>query len=103
LSWNVWFDAPTYVNTAEWTEHAEYWRKSIDTGHGSPDGQPGPVRYFDGRPFEPVEALVEQEWEKIKAWLEKHFDIPIPEGHPAHWGDEELARISGWLRARAER
>jgi len=97
LSWNVWFDAPSHVDQVKWAEHAEYWRKSIDTGHGYPDGSPTQVRYFDGRPFEPVQALVEQEWDKIKAWLERHFDISLPGSHPAHWGDQELGKISGWL------
>jgi hypothetical protein len=98
LSWNVWFDAPSHVKHDEWQKHAERWRNSIDTGHGSPDGPPSQVRYFDGRPFEPVEALVEREWDKIKAWLERHFDISLPEGHPAHWGEQELEEISNWLR-----
>ncbi len=97
LSWNVWFDAPSHVDQVEWANHAEFWRNSIDTGHGNPDGPPTQARYFDGRPFEAVEALVEREWDKIKAWLEEHFDISLPESHPTHWGDQELDQISGWL------
>jgi hypothetical protein len=98
LSWNVWFDAPTYVIQEEWIEHAEKWRKSIDTGHGSPDGPPSPVRYYDGSLFNPVEALVEREWDKLKAWLEAHFDISLPELHPAQWGEQELEQVSRWLQ-----
>jgi hypothetical protein len=98
LSWNVWFDAPSHVDETEWTKHAEYWRKSLDTGHGYPDGPPTQARYFDGRPFSAVQALVEQEWDKVKAWLESHFDISLPQNHPTHWGDKELEKISGWLR-----
>jgi hypothetical protein len=98
LSWNVWFDAPSQVDEGEWKNHAEFWRNSIDTGHGYPDGPPTQTRYFDGRPFKAAEALVEQEWDKIKAWLEKHFDISLPESHLTHWGDQELEKINGWLR-----
>ncbi len=97
LSWNVWFDAPSHIDQVEWKDHAEFWRNSIDTGHGNPDGPSTQPRYFDGRPFKAVEALVEQEWDKVKAWLEKNFGISLPEDHPARWGDQELAKISDWL------
>lgn len=53
LTWNVWFIAPDLVDEKEWTEHAEKWRKSIDSGQGSPTGPGTPARYFDGRPFSP--------------------------------------------------
>ena len=72
LTWNVWLDAPTIVDRCEWKAHAEYWRKSIDTGHGSPDGPGTSPRYFDGSPFNPVDSFLEQEWDLIKAWVKKH-------------------------------
>jgi hypothetical protein len=71
LTWNVWVDAPTIVNQAEWKAHAEKWRHSIDTGHGSPDGPGSPPRYYDGTFFEPIDAL-ENELALIWAWLKKH-------------------------------
>lgn len=72
LTWNVWVDAPTIVNQAEWKAHAEKWRHSIDTGHGSPDGPGSLPRYCDGTPFEPIDAVLEKELDLIKAWLKKH-------------------------------
>ena len=72
LTWNVWVDAPTIVDQTEWAAHAEKWRKSIDTGHGSPEGPGTNPRYFDGTPFSAVDALLEQEWDLIKAWVKKH-------------------------------
>jgi hypothetical protein len=77
LSWNVWFDAPAHVDQVEWADHAEKWRKSIDTGHGSPDGDGTSPRYYDGTYFNPLVAVAEEEWKMIKAWLEKH-GIPVP-------------------------
>ena len=73
LTWNVWFTPPELVNQEEWSTHAERWRKSIDADHGTPGGPGTPVRYFDGSPFNPVEALVEKEIEKIMDYLRKHL------------------------------
>jgi len=73
LTWNVWVDAPTLVDQAEWKAHAEKWRHSIDTGHGSPDGEGHAPRYFDTTPFKPEDAVIEKELDLIKAWLKKHF------------------------------
>lgn len=85
LTWNVWFDAPTPVDQVEWRNHANYWRNSIDKGHGSPDGPASPTRYFDGTLFKPADALLEEEWDKIKAWLKKHFGIALPDRPAANW------------------
>jgi len=85
LTWNVWFDAPTYVCQTEWKNHANYWRESIDTGHGSPDGQGSEIKYFDGTVFKPIDAVAEAEWDKIKAWLKKHFGISLPDSPSADW------------------
>jgi hypothetical protein len=93
LTWNVWFDAPTFVDQTEWRNHAEVWRQSIDTDHGYPDGSPSPVRYFDGTPFQPIDGVIEAEWDKIKAWLKKHFGISLPSSPPPEWvGPGTLAR-----------
>lgn len=73
LTWNVWFTAPELVDQQEWAEHAEKWRLSINSDHGSPDG-PGTVpRYLDGTPFKPLKELAEEELPKILAFLEKHL------------------------------
>ena len=72
LTWNVWLNAPTIVDRCEWKAHAEFWRHSLDTGHGSPDGPGTPPRYFNGTPFEPIDAVVEKEWDLIWAWIKKH-------------------------------
>ncbi|HEY5067082.1 MAG TPA: hypothetical protein VIJ04_19945 [Xanthobacteraceae bacterium] len=73
LSWNVWFEAPALVDRQEWRDHAEKWRESIDADHGSPCGDGTAARYFDGSPFSPAEALIEQEIDKIIAYLKKHL------------------------------
>jgi hypothetical protein len=72
LTWNVWLDAPTIVDRAEWKAHAEKWRHSIDTGHTPPDGPGTQPRYYDGTAFQPIDAIVEKEWDLIKAWVKKH-------------------------------
>jgi hypothetical protein len=73
LSWNVWFTAPKPVNQEEWRTHAERWRKSIDEGHGSPDGPGNYAHYFDGTLFSPVEELIEEKVKEIIAWIWKHL------------------------------
>ncbi len=73
LTWNVWFTAPELVDQAEWTAHAEKWRKSIDADHGSPDGPGTDPRFYDGTPFSPIKELFDDELKKIfelKASLE---------------------------------
>jgi hypothetical protein len=72
LTWNVWLDAPTLVDQAEWKAHAEYWRHSLDTGHGSPDGPGTQPRYFDGTPFAPFGSVEAQEKALIRAFMKKH-------------------------------
>lgn len=73
LSWNVWFFQPQLVDRQEWRDHAEKWRKSIDADHGSPDGNGTSPRYFDGSPFSPVEAVIEEEIDKIIAYIKAHL------------------------------
>jgi hypothetical protein len=73
LSWNVWFTAPQLVDQKEWADHAEKWRKSIDEDHGSPDGPGTVAKYFDGKPFKPLDGLVKQGFEEIRSFLEKHL------------------------------
>lgn len=75
LTWNVWFTAPELVDQKEWEDHAEKWRLSIDSDHGSPEG-PGTVpRYFDGTPFKPLEELAKDELPKIMAFIGEHLDL----------------------------
>ena len=73
LSWNIWFEAPQIVNRTEWRDHAEKWRQSIDADHGSPCGNGTSAKYFDGSLFRPVEALIEEEADRIWAYLKAHF------------------------------
>ena len=75
LTWNVWLNAPTIVDQAEWKAHAEVWRQSIDTGHGSPDGPGTPPRYFTGDPFQPFGSKEQQkkkELELIRGFVQEH-------------------------------
>lgn len=73
LSWNVWFTTPQLVDVPEWRDHAEKWRKSIDADHGSPDGPGTAARYFDGTPFKPADAVVQEELNKIIEYLREHL------------------------------
>lgn len=73
LAWNVWFTAPEIVNQEEWATHAEYWRTSIDTDHGSPDGEGTSARYFDGAPFEPLKDLMKKELPRIIKFIKNHL------------------------------
>lgn len=73
LSWNVWFTEPQLVNQEEWRTHAERWRKSIDTHHGSPDGPGTKARYFDGTLFNAKENALEGAIQDVISYLEKHF------------------------------
>lgn len=73
LTWNVWFDAPSQVDVAEWRNHAEKWRKSIQADYGSPTGPGSEKKYFDSTPFKPIYAVETEEIDKIKAFMAKHF------------------------------
>lgn len=73
LTWNVWFISPEPVDQEEWRTHAERWRDSIDTDHGSPDGSGTTAKYFDGTLFNPIENLEDLEREKIEGFLKKHL------------------------------
>ncbi len=73
LSWNVWFASPELVDHEEWRTHAERWRESIDADHGSPDGPGTSARYFDGQPFKPIEALLEEELQRVIDYLRDHL------------------------------
>lgn len=73
LAWNVWVDAPTKVNQAEWRKHAQYWRTSIDVDHCSPDGNGSQVLYADGREFSVAEELVTEALDAILKFINKHL------------------------------
>ncbi|MFK8103457.1 MAG: hypothetical protein AB8G15_13070 [Saprospiraceae bacterium] len=73
LTWNVWFTAPEIVNTLEWRTHAERWRLSIDTDHGSPTGPGTKPRYFNGKPFKPGAALIKEETDKVLDYMRTHL------------------------------
>ena len=75
LTWNVWVTAPTIVDKAEWKNHAEVWRHSIDTGHGSPDGPGTPPRYFNGDPFKPFGNHEKQESDLLKGFMDEHKGV----------------------------
>lgn len=57
LTWNIWATAPEPVDTEEWADHAEKWRKSIDANHGPASSLP---RHFDGSEFKATENLEEE-------------------------------------------
>lgn len=73
LTWNIWSTAPEYVDQEEWRTHAERWRLSIDSDHGSPTGPGTKARYFDGTPFKPIENVIDEEIDKVLAYLKKHL------------------------------
>lgn len=60
LTWNVWFTPPELVDTEEWKDHAEVWRKSINADHGSPEGEGSDPRYYDGTVFKPARDLFDR-------------------------------------------
>jgi hypothetical protein len=72
LTWNVWVNAPTIVDQKEWKNHAEYWRHSIDTDHGSPDGPGTQPCYYNGKPFKPFGSVEKTEQELIGAYVKEH-------------------------------
>ena len=72
LSWNLWFQHPELVDQKEWADHAEKWRKSIDSHHGSPSGDGTVARHFDGSPvtietklLDALKELIEKEIGKL--------------------------------------
>jgi len=73
LAWNVWFDAPALVDRTEWRNHAEYWRKSINVDHVSPDGQGTAPRLADGSDFCIKNELIEEEINDILALVKGHL------------------------------
>lgn len=73
LTWNLWFLHPQLVDRKEWRDHAEKWRTSIDTDHGSPDGQRSIPRYHDGTRFDAPEELLDEEIAKIYDFIRKHL------------------------------
>jgi hypothetical protein len=72
LTWNLWLEQPKLVDRTEWRNHAQYWRDSIDTGHGSPEGERTPPRFADGSPFVYVDEAVDREVERILHFLRSH-------------------------------
>lgn len=71
LSWDVWLDHPTLVDTVEWTEHAEKWRESIDEEH---EHGPGTIaRYADGTTFNPIAQLIEEKIAELVKWIYDHL------------------------------
>lgn len=73
LAWNVWFDAPSLVDRTEWRNHAEYWRKSIDVDHTSPDGPGTKPRFADGTDFSVEKELIEEATKDIIDWVRKEI------------------------------
>ena len=75
LTWNVWFSPPELVNQAEWRNHAETWRRSIDVDHTSPDRYRGPARFHDGTLLQPVHTIIDEEVKMIEDFLRKQLSI----------------------------
>ncbi|WP_089937702.1 hypothetical protein [Candidatus Entotheonella palauensis] len=60
LSWNVWFKEPELVDQQEWQNHAEKWRRSIDSDNGSPYVTDLDPRYYDGSRVHRAEELLHE-------------------------------------------
>ncbi len=73
LAWNVWFDAPTKVNQKEWRNHADYWRRSIDVDHQSPDGPGTKPRFANGEYFSADKELFNEVIADIKKLIKKYL------------------------------
>ena len=71
LSWNVFLATPDVVDQEEWRTHAERWRESIDVEHDH--GAGSIAKYFDGTPFDPVEALIEEKIQEIIDWVKANL------------------------------
>jgi len=80
LAWNVWFTHPIVVDQEEWREHAQKWRDSIQADHGSPHGDAGKVRYFDGTAVIPLESFTKEQEKKNIAAIKKQKDKDDTEG-----------------------
>lgn len=77
LSWNVWFAEPKLVNQEAWRTHAERWRKSIDTHHGSPHGEGTEPKYFDGTPFSAFHHELQGARNELVEFVREHFSEAI--------------------------
>jgi hypothetical protein len=97
LTWNVWFEEPTLVDQQEWADHAAKWRDSIDADHGSPCGQGTPVKYFDGRLFDPTALAILELIAKIWEFYNKHLRGEKLKGVPDKVVIEAIDTIVAWL------
>ncbi|NQY33775.1 MAG: hypothetical protein HRT37_02170 [Alteromonadaceae bacterium] len=75
LSWNVWFTAPTLVDKDEWARHAWFWRASIESGNGPPNGEGTIARYYDGTPLTPQAPKIDEVEKQEKLEIEKVIDF----------------------------
>jgi hypothetical protein len=69
LTWNLWAGSPELVNQEEWTNHAEYWRYSIDVNHRPPEGEGTTIADFNGNPFNPGEGVLYTKTAAFLAWI----------------------------------
>jgi len=79
LSWDIWLSGPETVKPAEWREHAQKWRESMDVNHRDPigiadssqtfkyDGSPVPSPWLDP-------AIIDYEANLFQQFFKKHFD-----------------------------
>lgn len=73
LAWNLWFTDPALVSIAEWKNHAEFWRNSIDVHHCSPTGDGTSPRYFDGTYFNADENAIDEVVQEIISYIKSHL------------------------------
>ncbi len=73
LTWNLWAGSPELVNQEEWTNHAEYWRYSIDVNHRPPEGEGSGIADFNGNPFSASEFYLGIKIAEFTAWITKEL------------------------------
>jgi len=69
LTWNLWAGSPELVNQEEWTNHAEYWRYSIDVNHRPPEGEGSTIADFNNNPFNPGVGVLAAKAAAFVAWI----------------------------------
>ncbi|TWV94698.1 hypothetical protein [Chitinophaga pinensis] len=69
LIWNLWAGSPELVNQEEWTDHANYWRHSIDVNHRPPEGEGTSITDINGQPFETDQITFDLKAAEFAAWV----------------------------------
>lgn len=88
LSWNIWFDKPSVVDQIEWSNHAEYWRESLNVDHRSPDGDGTQAKYFNGQLLKISKLQVLEQLFKLL------WQVIIPHAEEFGLNKDELMQIA---------